>query len=236
VTERPGGEGQDACERLVHFRPHPGEGARVDRLLAGHQAHHIDAVATHIHQAAAGEAFLEPDVVIATGDVEGEGGLDNVDLAHCAFRDHGPDALRLGMEAVHEGLRQQDVVPGESIDHGLRFRCVAGQGLLAQRRFACLGAPDAPGGVLAVGQGVVNGVDVGVGEQLLIGAVGGGNVRLAGKSPGPLQIAAGHRRHDAVARLVDGRDHAVPADVGRAEDAPADFVCHCCLSFPVFGF
>ena len=69
------------------------------------------------------------------------------------------------MKAVHECFRQRDLIFFEGVDDALGFGRVAGEGFLAERRDAGLGAFDAPLGVHAVGQRIVDRVDVAIGEQ-----------------------------------------------------------------------
>jgi hypothetical protein len=72
-----------------------------------------------------------------------------------------------------------------------------------------------------VGQRIVDGVDVGIGEQLLVGAVGRGNPELGGCLAGFGEIARGDGGDGGELALLHGGDHFFEADVGGAEHAEA---------------
>ena len=80
---------------------------------------------------------------------------------------------------------------------------------------------DRPGQVRVVGQADVDGVDVGVVEQLLVGAVGPGRTQLAG----PFDVARGDREQLG---SLGGRQHERlgPGDLTGPEQPPAGGVRH----------
>ena len=72
----------------------------------------------------------------------------------------------IGEAADHEGFADLDA--GAFTDGEQRFRFGDGEAerLFAENVLAGLGGPDGPGHVHLIGQGIVDGVDFGVGEQL----------------------------------------------------------------------
>ena len=95
-------------------------------------------------------------------------------------------------------------------------------GLFTQHGFPGLRGGDGQRRVQVIGQRIVDRVDVRVGEQFLVAAEGTRNIVLFRKRLRAAQIAAGDCRHNPVARSVNGRDHAVPADVCGAEYPPTN--------------
>ena len=79
--------------------------------------------------------------------------------------------------------------------------------------------------MLVIGQGVVDRFDFGVGQQLFIAAVGGGNTQFVGQCAAPPQIARSDGADVAVLRRLHAGNHFFPADAGRAEHAP-DYFFH----------
>ena len=96
--------------------------------------------------------------------------------------------------------------------------------LLAQHVLAVLGRLDRPGHVQVVRQRVVDGVDVGVGEQLFVRSVGLRDAQRRGRGR-----CAFSRSRDAIAvtsrplAALHGRDDFVGRDLRDAEHAPTNF-------------
>jgi hypothetical protein len=83
--------------------------------------------------------------------------------------------------------------------HGPRLRRVHREGLLAEHVLARLERRDGPLGVEVVGQGNIDGLDLGIGDELGVGAVAPGYAESRGGLFGPGRAAA-RDRDDA--RLV----------------------------------
>ena len=193
------GETQRGRGNLVHaaLGANPGTALDLQRLgnllserRAGDQAGHGHGVAAEVHQAAAGGAVLQADIVQGEAHVAGEAGLDQAHRAHRAGLDKLDQFCGLGMAAVHEGFEQKYVVVARGLDERHRLTQVGGQRLLAEDVLAGLRRLDAPLGVEMVGQGVVDHVYVRVGEQRLVAPVPVGHVELGAERLGRLLPAA----------------------------------------------
>ena len=73
-----------------------------------------------------------------------------------------------------------------------------------------------------VGQGVVDGVDLGIGDQGLVGLVHGGHVVLGREGPPPFGVAGGHGRHFRLGQGAGGLDEGGRRDAGRPQTADSD--------------
>ena len=82
------------------------------------------------------------------------------------------------------------------------------------------------GDMQLVGQRIVDRLDVGVGEQFLIGAVGARDAEPLGRRPRPRAIARGDGLDAAHRALLHRRDHFLGGDLGDAEHAPSDGIAH----------
>ena len=96
-----------------------------------------------------------------------------------------------------------------------------GERLLAQDVLAGPSRGDRPFGVQVVGQRDVDRVDVRVGEERLVGAVGPRDPELGRRPPPRARLARGDREDLAARRTAHPRDDLAKGDVGRREDAPA---------------
>ena len=72
------------------------------------------------------------------------------------------------MAADHEGLADLDSGAGADREQGLRLGDGEADGLFAEHMLAGFCGLDGPGNMEMVGERIVDGVDVGVGEQLLV--------------------------------------------------------------------
>ena len=100
------------------------------------------------------------------------------------------------------------------------------QGLLAKNVLAGLGGLDAPGNVKMVGKRIVDRVDIGIGQKLLVRAIGRGNAKRSRRLPGLGKIARCNRGHSGVFALLHRWKDFLEADVCGAENSPAEFVVH----------
>jgi hypothetical protein len=74
--------------------------------------------------------------------------------------------------------------------------------------------------VQVVGQRVVDRLDLGIGQQRLVGAIGLRDAELLGRRLGPRLVARRDAGDDDALGLQHGRDDFLHADLGRADDAP----------------
>ena len=127
--------------------------------------------------------------------------------------------------AVHERLAQQSAAPLGGVECRDHLLGVARERLLAEHVLAGLERFDRPLGVQRVRQRDVDRLDLGVGEQVLVRAVGARNLPLARVGLGPGPVAAGNGDEVDLRRRVRAGDH-LPVDVGRGDNAPLNCGTH----------
>ena len=199
-------------------RRQAGFGAHDFRLSAGEVPDQADRVAARIHGGAAGEVVAEADVA---GDQHGKA-QTRLHVANLAELPAVDDLLHPGGQRVVapvEGLDED--APGllRRLGHALGFLGVGGHRLLAQHVLARLQRSKRPLAVQAVGQGVVDGVDFGVGEEPVVVAMNAGNPLLAGELPRP-GLVARRDGHDLGLRNPPRRpDHRHRRDPCGSEDS-----------------
>ena len=178
----------------------------------------VDGVAAGVHEGAAGEVEVEADVV----------GLQE---RHTERRAHAVQASEAG-DVVDDAVGEGVVAPMERLHQHLaaRFRCVAhgasviGVGrhrLLAEHVLAGLQRADRQRFVVAVGQRVVDGVDVVVGEEFVVGAVDVLDAVLAGEGAGAGDVARCDGGDDDVVDDLRRRQQRHRRDARGAEHADA---------------
>ena len=163
------------------------------RLQPGDEARGGDRVAADVEQPAAAP-LGDVAHVGGVGQVVAEMALDRLQLADPAAPDQlaRPQPLRVG--ADHE--RFLDSHAG-AVAHRDQLRALGGvepDRLLAQHVLAGLGGLDRPGHVQVVGQRIVDRVDLGVGQELLVAAVAARRCRAW---PRPRAARAGSREASA---------------------------------------
>jgi len=111
-------------------------------------------------------------------------GVNLVHLTDEAIVDPRLRGRPLRVEAVHEGLHDLHVgVLRGGVEEGLHLGGGSGDGFLDEDVLAGLDGAHAPGDVELVGEGNVDGFDVGGGEELLVRTECHGDVqRLAGRA------------------------------------------------------
>ena len=127
------------------------------------------------------------------------------------------------MEAHHKGFHDVHLLRDFAQLRGLG--CRQSHGLFAQHMLTCPRSHQRQGYVLVIGQGVVDRLDFGVGQQLFVAAVGLWDTQFVGQCAAPLQIARGDGADVAVLRRLHTGNHFFPADAGGAEHAP-DYFFH----------
>ena len=226
-------EGEDGGGPIVRaFGIEAGRAAYLDRIgegaaqrLAGDEAGHRDRIAAHVEYAAARQRRGEEPVLrLEAAHGEAEARLDHPYLADGAGADQFADPGRLRMQAVHEGLAGEGAGLAVGMEYRVDLEGRERQRLFHQHVLAGLGRLDGPFGMAGMGQGDVDGVDLGIGEEGLI-AMDDPDAGEVGGEIGPLRVA---RRY--------GGEHAMPAagdtaperlgDAARPDNAPADFLRH----------
>ena len=196
------------------------DGADRAGFLAGEESAGVHAVAADVPEGAGAPAGLEAPVVRV--DREGEGRTDESERADGSVVDQASQGGGPGLVPPHERLHQEDAARTAVFDHRLGLVGVQRQGLLAEDVLAEVGGEEDPGLVQLVGQGDVDGVDVGVGDGGLVGAVRCRDAELRGPGSGRLGVSAGDRPDGAGLRGADAGDQAASADPGAAEDRPLE--------------
>ena len=108
---------------------------------------------------------------------------DGAQLADAAFIEKLAQAQPLRRAADHEGFADFDAGARADVEQRFGLGDSHAERLFAEHVLAGFGGLGGPGDVKLIGQRIVDRVDVGVGEQFLVGAVGRGNAeRLRGRS------------------------------------------------------
>ena len=184
----------------------------------GEQAQEADGVAAHVHGGAAGEGQLVADVPLLP-QRRREGHVDVRDVAELARADDLDQALGEGVVLVVEGLHDHE--PGVAVvrlRHGPGLVGVGRERLLAQDVLAGLEGGHGPVPVQAVGQRVVDGVDLGVVDQFRIAVEHPGYPVLTGELLRPVPIPGGHGGDHGAPGAPSGLDQRGRGDAGRPED------------------
>ncbi len=130
------------------------------------------------------------------------------------------------MDLDHERLANLETARVARPDELLHIRRRERHGLLAQNVLARLEALQRPRHMQVVGKRVVDHLDLVVGQELLVRAVGSGDAQAGGRLPGAPRIARADGDHLGRLAREHGRDDLDQADVGRAQDAPLHLSCH----------
>ena len=132
----------------------------------------------------------------------------------------GRDPARV--QPVHERLHEPDAFGLADGDHVGRLIGVHRERLLAQHVLPRTGRGLRPLGMEVVRERDVDGVDVGVGEEFLVRAIGPRDVELRRNGRRAAWLARRDRVHRAPSGATDSRDDLLSADVRRRQDSPAD--------------
>ena len=203
-------------------RSTPGEESFASALITlgprDEEAQEADRVAAHVHGGASGQCQLVADVALFP-ERGGERHVDPADVAQLARPHdlHQAPAQRvvLVVEGLHHHPTGGAVV---RLGHSPGLVGVGGERLLAQDVFAGLEGGDGPVPVEAVGEGVVDGVDLGVLDQFRVTAQDAGNALFTGKLRGSAVVACRHRGHEDAPGPAGRLDHGGGGDAGRPED------------------
>ena len=134
-----------------------------------------------------------------------------------------PQSRGAGMVRPHEAVHEFDLLRPAIVHDRPGLRGGRGERLLAQDVLAGVGGFAGPFGVQGVGERDVDGVDVSIGEQRLVAAMGDRDVRGFGRGRRLLGRAAGDGNQVSVRRAAEAGQEPV-VDLRDAEDAPAEFV------------
>ena len=186
-----------------------------------HQAQRVDA---QVQQGAAGEVGTREALNMQQRlEVVGAHVLDGAQRA--ADRERAHQGLA-GQEAHPHGLHGEQAPVPRGAEDAAGLDGAAGEGLLHQDGLARLQGQERVVGVEGVRRGDVDGVDVGVGDEVLVGAVGANGLALArtrmgldeGPGPGGVTASDGGDETGGVGGHVTGEG---AGDVAGAQDPPA---------------
>lgn len=185
----------------------------------------VDAVASNVEECAAAAVDLIADVGGVVVEVAEEAG-DGAELADAAFAQELPEAQPLGVGADHEGFADFDSGDCTDGEEGSGFGDSEAEGFFAEDVLAGFSGFDGPGDVKLVGQGIVDGVDFGVGEEFFVAAVGFWDVEFGGGLLRAGEVARSDGGDGREFAELHGGNDLFEADVGGAEDAPAELIRH----------
>ena len=144
------------------------------------------------------------------------------DRADPARRDRGQQGRRLRVEAELVGLDEAPARAPGGVDHRLHVRRGRGERLLAEHVLAGGQGVEGQPGVGGVDGADVDGVDVGVGEDLGVAGAGrGGQAVLEGEGRRPGGVGAADGDEDA-APAGGQLGEELPGDDAGAQDGPAE--------------
>ena len=169
--------------REAHRRREHPVGSRVTQTcrpvhglrLAGEQPRAADAVTPDIHQCTTLEIRLQPDVLRVVQRIA-ERRPHEPKLADRAVGDQRGELRRLRVVAPHERLGQDPPGALGGVERGLHLLGMARHRLLAEHVLPGLDGPDRPLAMHRVRQRHIDGLDLRVGEHVLIRAVGARNL------------------------------------------------------------
>jgi hypothetical protein len=130
------------------------------------------------------------------------------------------------MAADHESFADLDAGAGTHGEESFGLRNGEAEGLLAENVLARLRSFDGPGDVKLIGERVVDGVDIGVGEELFVRSVSGGDAKGGCCFLSLRKIAGCDTNYARIATLLHGRDNFLEADSRGAENSPAELLGH----------
>ena len=195
------------------------QGHRPARLGPEEEPPRHHRVAADVVERPAADVRLVADVAGVVVEV-GEEHLQGAQRPDPPGPDQLPGVLPLRVEAHHERLRHVHLALAEL---GGLFGG-EGDGLLAQHVLPGPGRLQGERDVEVVGERDVDGLDLGVGQELLVGTVGPGDGQLAGRLLGVGQGAGGDGAHLDVRAALHGGDDLQHPDLGGAEHPPDDLL------------
>ena len=210
---------------MLHFGVALDDGHHAAGFLAEDEARGVDGIAADIEEGAAapGEHIADVGGVAIEVAEETHGGAQ---IADAAGADEIAGADPLGMGVHHEGLADFDAGAGLRLKQLAGFGGVERQRLLTEHVLAGFGGANGPGHVQVIRERVVDGLDFGIGQQFLVGAVGFRDAEIGGGLASSRQIAGGDSGDLAGCAKLHGRNHFFDGDMGGAQYAPTDFGYH----------
>src|SRR5208282_1375120 len=119
-----------------------------------------------------------------------------------------------------------DAVFVAGLEQAAGLRGIAADGLFTQNVLDVAGGADGPLDVHVIGQGIVNGLDLAIGQEFFVGAVGFGNRELCGDISRLLDGAGSDGGDFGPFALLHGGNDVARGDVRGAQNSPFDFRRH----------
>ena len=126
------------------------------------------------------------------------------------------------MRADHEGFLDLHAHPIAHLEQLPRLRGRQCNGLLAEHVLPRFGRAHRPWHVQMVRQRIVDGVDIGIVQQIVVRAVRLGDAQLVGRRPGLLAVARGDRGDGRELPFLHGRNHLARRDPRDTEHSPSE--------------
>jgi len=188
-------------------------------------ARSLDAVAADVEERSSSAFDLIADVAGIVVVVAEESG-DGAKLADATGAKEFADAEPLREAADHKGFADFDASALADVEKAFGFGHGEADGFFAKDVLAGFGGFRGPGNVKLIGERIVNGVDFRIGEELLVRAIGFGNVESGGGFSGFFEVARGDCGDGCESALLHGGQNFLEADVGGTQDSPAKLPRH----------
>jgi hypothetical protein len=160
----------------VHLRIVIDAGDNPSGLRGERIARCMDEIAADVHQSAPAALDLIADV-LRIHVVVAEEAHDGTERSDAPFGEQFSKTQPLRITANHKGLADLHSCAGADSSQGFRLGNGEAERLLAENVFAGLRGLDGPWHVQLVGKGIVDGVDIGIGQKLFVRAVSRGDVK-----------------------------------------------------------
>ncbi len=135
------------------------------------------------------------------------------------------------MNVDHESFADFYVCAVAGFDQLEHFGGIEAERFFAQYMLARFGCANRPRHVHVIRQRIVDEIDGGIGQELFVGAVRGGDAELRRGFLCAGQIARGNRRDFGAFAFLHRGNHFHSADFGDAQYSDADLFCHGASSY-----
>ena len=222
-----GGEFENRRREAIGFETGVALDAGKDalRLIAKDETRGLHRVAADVHQRA---AIIIRNITRVRGvHIEiTEKAASRTKLADASGADKFARAQPLRMRAHHKGFTNLHAVFDTGLKQAAGLRGIAADGLFTQDVLDVAGGAEGPLDVHMIGQRIVNGLDLAICQEFLVGAIGFGNRKLCGDI---FRLFDGARSDGGDFRpfaLLHGGDDLARGDVRGAQNSPFDFRRH----------
>ena len=194
-------------------------------LLAEDESRRGDGIATDVEDAAPAPVQNIPDVRGVAIEIA-EGSHDRAQLPDSTGTDQFARAQPLGMRSHHEGFANLDAKFIAGFEQAAGLRGIAADGFFAEDMLNVAGGANGPLDVHVIGQGIIDSLDLAIGEEFFVGAVGFGNGKLCGDVFRFFDGTGGDGGDFGPLALLHGGNDLARGDVRGAQNSPFDFRRH----------